>query len=76
MSQKLLDRSAIEQRLVEIDKLFSINADSVSIERLPSLIDEQTLALAERDRLLVVLEQIDKRESADVVQQAQDGGEI
>jgi len=76
MSQKLLDRSAIEQRLVEIDKLFSINADSVSIERLPSLIDEQTLASAERDRLLVVLEQIDKRESADVVQQAQDGGEI
>ena len=66
MTQKLLDRASIEQRLVEINKLFSINADSVAIEKLPSLIDEQTLAAGERDRLLVILEEVAKREAADV----------
>ena len=65
MTQKTLDRASIEQRLVEINKLFSINADTVSIEKLPSLIDEQTLAAGERDRLLVILEEVAKREAAD-----------
>ena len=65
MTQKLLDRSAIEQRLTEINKLSAISPDSVAIERLPSLIDEQTLAAGERDRLLVILEEVAKREAAD-----------
>ena len=65
MTQKFLDRASIEQRLTEINKLFSVNPDTVSIEKLPSLIDEQTLAAGERDRLLVILEEIDKREAAD-----------
>ena len=65
MTQKFLDRASIEQRLTEINKLSAISPDSVAIERLPSLIDEQTLAAAERDRLLVILEEISKRESAD-----------
>ena len=66
MTQKLLDRSAIAQRLSELDKLLSINPDSVQIERLPALIEEQHSATGERDRLLLILKQLDKRESADI----------
>jgi len=65
MSQKLLDRSAIEQRLIEIDKLLGINADTVEIEKLPSLIAEQHSASSERDQLLAILKEITKREAAD-----------
>lgn len=65
MSQKLLDRSAISQRLAEIDKLFSVSPDSVPIERLPALIAEQHSASSERDQLLAILKQLDKRETAD-----------
>jgi len=65
MTQKTLDRSSIAQRLAEIDKLFTISADTVPIEKLPSLIDEQTLAAGERDRLLIILKEIGKREALD-----------
>lgn len=65
MTQKLLDRASISQRLSEIDKLFTISPDTVQIERLPELIDQQHSASAERDRLLLILKEIDKRESAD-----------
>ena len=65
MTQKLLDRAEISRRLTEIDKLSAISPDTVPIEKLPSLIDEQTLAAGERDRLLIVLKQLDKRESSD-----------
>ena len=66
MTQKTLDRASISQRLAELDKLLGINADGVSIERLPELIDQQHSASAERDRLLLILKQLDKRESADI----------
>ena len=66
MTQKTLDRSSIAQRLSELDKLLSINPDSVQIERLPALIEEQHSATGERDRLLLILKQLDKRESADI----------
>ena len=65
MTQKLLDRSAISQRLVELDKLASVNPDTVAIERLPELIDQQHSASAERDRLLLILKEIGKREALD-----------
>ena len=65
MSQKLLDRSAISQRIVELDKLSALDPDTVPIERLPELIDQQHSASAERDRLLIILKEIDKREAAD-----------
>ena len=66
MSQKLLDRSSIAQRLTELDKISALDPDSVSIERLPALIAEQHSASSERDQLLAILKEIDKRESADV----------
>ena len=66
MTQKTLDRASIAQRLTEIDKLLSVNADTVAIEKLPSLIAEQHSASSERDRLLIILKEIDKREAADV----------
>ena len=65
MTQKLLDRAEISRRLTEIDKLSAISPDTVPIEKLPSLIDEQTLAAGERDRLLIILKEISKREAAD-----------
>jgi len=66
MSQKLLDRSSIAQRLTELDKISALDPDSVSIERLPALIAEQHSASSERDRLLAILKEISKREAADV----------
>ena len=65
MTQKTLDRSEINRRLVEIDKIFALDLDTVPIERLPALIDEQTLAAGERDRLLLILKEIGKREALD-----------
>ena len=66
MTQKTLDRASIAQRIVELDKLLSINADTVPIERLPALIAEQHSASSERDQLLAILKEITKREAADV----------
>ena len=66
MSQKTLDRSEINRRLVEIDKIFALDLDTVAIEKLPSLIAEQHSASSERDQLLAILKEISKREAADV----------
>ena len=65
MTQKLLDRASIEHRLTEINKLSAISPDSVAIERLPELIDQQHSATLERDRLLIILKEITNREAAD-----------
>jgi len=65
MTQKTLDRSEINRRLVEIDKIFALDLDTVAIEKLPALIQEKHSAAGERDRLLVVLKEVDKREAAD-----------
>jgi len=65
MTPKLLDRAEISRRLTEIDKLSAISPDTVPIEKLPSLIEQQHSATAERDRLLIILKEISKREALD-----------